>query len=199
MINGKKQIYDLTARAYIEWLEKGIIFERTREYRNNNDKQNAKKTVRGYEMIRHCLGYVETVAAEVPFKVEGVRGKSYRPFDMPNLGSLGEVITNCLYDKEPAAQYSKEFNRDGVDIKVGFMGYEIKTCAGDVSHNTEIQGDRPILLVNQCGVFSIKIDDIPKYTNKSGKLPHNKPVGTRWDWLSKKMGFADTIEEDEEA
>ena len=189
----------MTARAYIEWLTKGINHERTRAYLSHDDEQNAKKTVRGYEMIRKCLYYVDEKAPASDFKVEGVQGKETRPFDMPNLGSLGEVIANCIYDKEPAAQYSKHFNDDDADMTVGFMGYEIKTCAGAVSLNTKIKTKKPILLINQCGVFSIKIKDIPRYTNSKGKFPFNKPVGTRWNTLSKKLGFADTIEEDEEA
>ena len=199
MINGKKQVYDKTAREYADWLTKGIDFEQTRSYKNRFDKNNAKKTWRGYKMIRACLGYVDAKAPTSTFKVEGVWGKACRPFDMPNLGSLGEVIVNCIYDKEPAEHYSKEFSDDGVDMKVGFMGYEIKTCAGDVSHNTRANGDRPVLLINQCGVFSIKIDDIPLYIDKYGRFPCDEPVGTRWEWLSEKLGLTGTIEEDEEA
>jgi hypothetical protein len=59
---------------------------------------------------------------------------------------------------------------------------------GALSLNTTIQGNRPILLVNELGVFSIKKNEIKNYTIK-GKLPYNKMVGKQWIGLSKKLGY----------
>jgi hypothetical protein len=59
---------------------------------------------------------------------------------------------------------------------------------GSVSLNTKIVGDKPILFVNELGVFSIKKAEIEQYTKK-GKLPYNKAVGKKWLGLSKKLGY----------
>lgn len=188
-----KQLYTMTADDFAKWLTKGIDFETSRDYKNRDDKNNARKAVKAYKTVKACLGYVN---AETAFTVEGVRGKANRPFDMPNLGSLMECVVNCLKEKEPASSYAKHFKDDEADVRFGFMGYEIKTCIGATSRNTPIQGDKPVLLINQVGVFSIRKADIEGCLDASGRLPYNKAIGKRWNSLSKKMGLMS--EEDEE-
>lgn len=193
-----KQVYTRTAEDFRGWLAKGITFEANRDYKNRDDKNNAIKSIRAYNTVAQCLAYVNGDAC---FTVEGVRGKANRPFDMPNLGSLMECVVNYLKDKEPADHYSKHFKDDEADTRFGFMAYEIKTCVGATSRNTTVQGDKPVLLINQTGVYSIKKCNIEANLDGSGRLPYNKPVavGKRWKSLSEKLGLIYDEEEGEEA
>lgn len=146
---------------------------------------NSNKNIRCYRNVIACLDMLEPSTV---FTVESARGKAKRPFDIPNVGSLMECVLKMVCEKEPVNEYSKEFSDDKADLQIGWCGYEIKACMGSVSLNTKIVGDKPILFVNELGVFSIKKVEIEQYTKK-GKLPYNKAVGKKWLGLSKKLGY----------
>ena len=179
-------IMNNTVQEYKDTLRKAIKFELA------HDLNNKSKFIRAY---RNTISRLEWVDSDMTITVEsanGTRGNSQgynRGFDVPNLGSLMECVLNCVLDKEPSESYSKQFNDDLADCKVGWCEYEIKACMGSVSRNTEIKFDKPILLINECGVFSIKKQDIPKYLDKQGKLPYNVAVGKPWKVLMEKLGW----------
>ena len=173
-------IFNENVKTYKKLLTKAIKCEK---YEIND--YNSSKNIRCYKNVIKCLDMLEPTTTII---VESARGKATRPFDIPNVGSLMECVLKMVCEKEQASEYSKEFNSDNADVKVGWCEYEIKSCMGALSLNTTIQGNRPILLVNEMGVFSIKKSEIELYTNK-GKLPYNKQVGKQWLTLSKKLGF----------
>ena len=173
-------IFNNNVREYKELLNKAIKCEK---YQINDC--NSNKNIRCYNNVIKCLDMLEPTTVIV---VESARGKATRPFDIPNVGSLMECVLKMVCEKEQATEYTKEFNNDNADVKVGWCEYEIKACMGALSLNTTIQGNRPILLVNELGVFSIKKNEIENYTIK-GKLPYNKMVGKQWVGLSKKLGY----------
>ena len=165
---------------YQDLLNKAIKCEK---YEINDG--NSNKNIRCYKNVIACL---EMLNPNTTIMVESARGKEKRPFDIPNVGSLMECVLKMVCEKEQASEYTKEFNDDKADVKVGWCEYEIKSCMGAVSLNTKIQGNRPILFVNELGVFSIKKDEIDLYTH-NGKLPYNKAVGKKWLGLSRKLGY----------
>lgn len=167
-------------KTYKKLLNQAIKYEKL----EINDS-NSNKNVRCYKNVLHCL---EQLNENIYIEVESARGKTQRPFDLPNIGSLMECVLKIICDNEQATTYSKEFENDNADIKVGWCEYEVKACMGALSLNTKIQGTRPILLINELGIFSIGKNDIDKFTKK-GKLPYNKPVGRKWTNLSRKLGF----------
>lgn len=173
-------IFNNTVKDYKKLFNKAIAYEKL----EINDS-NSNKNVRCYINVIKCL---ETLNPETILVVESAKGKSKRPFEMPNIGSLMECVLKVVCDKEQATEYYKEFENDNADIKIGWCEYEIKACMGALSLNSTIQGDRPILLINEKGVFSIKKNEIDNYTKK-GKLPYNKPVGKQWLSLSRKLGY----------
>ena len=174
-------IFNQNVKEYKELFNKAIKYEKMQI----NDS-NSNKNVRCYINV---LKRLEMLSPETILVVESAKGKSKRPFEMPNIGSLMECVVKVMCEKEQASEYSKEFNNDNADIKIGWCEYEIKACMGALSLNSTIQGDRPVLFINEVGVFSIKKTEIDNYTKK-GKLPYNKPVGKQWLSLSKKLGFA---------
>ena len=173
-------IFNETVSNYKKLLNKAIKCEL---YEINDC--NSNKNIRCYRNVIACL---DMLNPETVIVVESARGKAKRPFDIPNVGSLMECVLKMVCEKEQASEYSKEFSDDKADIKIGWCEYEIKSCMGSVSLNTKITGDKPILFVNECGVFSIKKAEIEQYTYK-GKLPYNKAVGKMWVGLSKKLGY----------
>lgn len=173
-------IFNENVQSYKELLNKAIKCEL---YQINDT--NSNKNVRCYRNVLACLNMLNPTTI---ITVESARGKAKRPFDIPNVGSLMECVLKMVCEKEQATEYTKEFNDDNADIKIGWCEYEIKSCMGALSLNTTIQGDKPILFVNELGVFSIKKNEIEMYTHK-GKLPYNKMVGKKWVGLSKKLGY----------
>lgn len=173
-------IFNENVQSYKELLNKAIKCEL---YQINDT--NSNKNVRCYRNVLACLDMLNPTTI---ITVESARGKAKRPFDIPNVGSLMECVLKMVCEKEQATEYTKEFNDDNADIKIGWCEYEIKSCMGALSLNTTIQGDKPILFVNELGVFSIKKNEIEMYTHK-GKLPYNKMVGKKWVGLSKKLGY----------
>ena len=173
-------IFNENVQSYKELLNKAIKCEL---YQINDT--NSNKNVRCYRNVLACLNMLNPTTI---ITVESARGKAKRPFDIPNVGSLMECVLKMVCEKEQANEYTKEFNDDNADIKIGWCEYEIKSCMGALSLNTTIQGDKPILFVNELGVFSIKKNEIEIYTHK-GKLPYNKMVGKKWVGLSKKLGY----------
>lgn len=175
-----------TVQEYKDILKKTIRWEYA------SDLPNKSKFIRAY---RNAIARLEWLDNDIVITVEsanGLRGKAQgksRGFDIPNLGSLMECTLKSLLDKEPSMEYEKEFSNDKADCKVGWCEYEIKACMGTVSRNTPIQGDKPILLINECGIFSIKKDDIKYYVDKNGKLPFNETVGKMWTNLMNKCGY----------
>lgn len=167
-------------KTYKKLLNQAIKYEKL----EINDS-NSNKNVRCYVNVLNCLNHLDE---NICFEVESARGKAGRPFDLPNIGSLMECVLKAICSKEQATSYSKEFENDNADIKIGWCEYEIKACMGALSLNSKIQGTRPILLVNELGIFSISKNEIDNYTKK-GKLPYNKPVGKKWIGLSKKLGL----------
>ena len=173
-------IFNNNVKEYKDLLNKAIKWEKF----HINDS-NTNKNVRCYTNVIKCLDMLNPTTI---ITVESARGKAKRPFDIPNVGSLMECVLKMVCEKEQATEYTKEFNNDNADVKVGWCEYEIKSCMGAISLNTTIQGNRPILFVNELGVFSIKKTEIENYTIK-GKLPYNKMVGKQWVGLSKKLGY----------
>lgn len=169
-----------TVRNYKDLFNKAIKLER---YQINDS--NSAKNIRCYNAVIGCLEHLD---GDTVLVVETAKGKGNRPFDLPNIGSLMETLVKAVCFKEKLETYEKEFSNDNADIKIGWCNYEIKASMGCVSRNTKIVGDKPLLFVNTCGVFSIRKDEISKYT-KDGKLPYNKPVGREWVTLSAKLGL----------
>ena len=168
------------------------ILKRAIRWEYENGLSNSSKFIRAY---RNTIDRLEWVDGDLPITVEsanGTRGRKQgieRGFDIPNLGSLMECVLKAQLDKIPATEYNKEFSNDKADCKVGWCEYEIKACMGTASRNTEIQGNRPILLINECGIFSIKKDEIENYIDNFGRLPFNMAVGKMWKNLMNKCGY----------
>ena len=174
-------IFNLKPTEYVALLKKAIYNEAV------NGDGNKSKFIRGY---RNTIARLEMVQADVPLMVESANGRrKSRPFDVPNLGSLVECLTKMALDKVPAERYAKEFNDDKADVKIGWCEYEIKASMGAVSRNTPPQMDKPVLLVNELGVFSIRKNEIENYIDKYGRFPYNKPVGKMWVTLADKLGY----------
>lgn len=173
-------IFNEQVKTYRAILVKAIKHERF--YINDG---NSNKVIRCYNNVIKCL---DSVDQNIYITVESAQGKAKRPFDIPNIGSLMECLVKIVCDKVQATEYSKEFNDDQADIKLGWCEYEIKSCMGATSLNSKVQGDRPVLLINEKGVFSIKKSEIAIYT-KNGKFPYNKEVGKKWVGLSSKLGL----------
>jgi hypothetical protein len=156
---------------------------KTERYEINDS--NSTKNIRCYTAVIERL---ECLPQDLVLTAESAKGKAKRPFDLPNIGSFMECVVKAMLDNCKATEYSKEFNDDQADTKIGWCEYEIKASMGAVSLNTKIQGDKPILFINELGVFSIKKAEIENYT-KNGKLPYNKAVGKQWIGLSQKLGY----------
>jgi len=184
-------VFNLTPTEYTALLKKAIYNEA------QFGDQNKSKFIRGY---RNTIDRLSHASANVPLVVESANGRrKSRSFDIPNIGSLVECLVRMSLDKIPATAYSKEFNDAKADLTIGWCAYEVKASMGAVSLNTPINGERPVLFVNELGVFSIRKDEIENYTDKYGRLPYNKPVGKYWKSLSAKLGYdTDTAIEGDE-
>jgi hypothetical protein len=176
----KTMIMKQTTKEFTNLFNQAIKVER---YQIAND--NSAKNIRCYKAV---IARLESLPQDVMLTAESAMGKAERPFDLPNIGSLMECVVKAMLDGCQASEYAKEFNDDNADTKIGWCEYEIKSSMGAVSLNTKIKGDKPILFINELGVFSIKKTEIDNYTKK-GKLPYNKAVGKQWLTLSKKLGY----------
>lgn len=151
-----------------------------------NYDNNSSKVIRGY---RNTIARLETVDQDIVYVVESARPKAKRPFDIPNIGSLMEVVVRTVLDKIPCQEYAKEFNDKNADAKVGWCEYEIKSSMGLRSLNTPVKYDRPVLFINEVGVFTIKKSEVKNYANSNGVLPYDKEVGKKRLDLMKKLGY----------
>ena len=107
------KVYTKTVYDYVEWLNRGIEFERTNTAR---DLSNRNKDIKKYNLVINLLDMVDK---QTLLTVEGVRGSASRPFDMPNCGSLAECIANYYFDQKPKKEYSKHLRDDKTDILMG--------------------------------------------------------------------------------
>lgn len=145
---------------------------------------------------RQKLEFVENLLLNIPenvvFNIEGVRGNGVIRQDyLPNMGSVVECIVKYFQTHNATQNVSK--SELPFDTVFGWCKYEIKSSLSANSLATPSEAETTIL-VNLCGVFSIKKADVLSYVNKQGRLPHNKPCGKPIMWLMRKMGF-DNIED----
>lgn len=148
-------------------------------------QEHTTNTAKTLGKINLVLDLLASVPEDVTFTVEGVRGNGkIRDAYLPNAGSVVECIVK--YHQTNANEIAKAFS--GLDTKVGAIKYEIKASLSANCLATPSESETTIL-VNKCGVFSIRKADIGCYTNKQGRLPYNQECGTPIQWLMARMGY----------
>ena len=177
------KVYTKTVCDYVEWLNRGIEFERTNTAR---DLSNRNKDIKKYNLVINLLDMVDK---QTLLTVEGVRGSASRPFDMPNCGSLAECIANYYFDHMPKNEYSKHFRDDEIDLSMGCMPFEVKASLSANSKNTRANGDKPVLLINAVGIWFIKKADVKVLADDYGRFKYNVEYGKPCEWLMKKAGY----------
>lgn len=167
----------------------GEILDAIDAERNNpnvqNDKTNKAKILRKLDFAE---SFLLNIPESVIFEVEGVRGNGLkRSFFLPNMGSVIECALNYYIPKEKPARVSKSMKKH--DSVLGCFDWEVKASIAPNAKATPSQEEITIL-VNLCGVFTIKKADVMQYTDKQGRLPHNQECG-KWaqDWLLDKIGI----------
>ena len=139
---------------------------------------NANKNITKINNLKKLLANFDD---SVVIEVENCRGDEIiRNFALVNIGSVVECLVKLCYTK--ANEMSKTWC--GIDYK----HTEIKASLSANSLSTPAT-DKSTLLVNMLGVYRINKADVQMYTNKQGRLPHNKPCGKRVEWLSKMLGY----------
>lgn len=155
--------------------------ERLEELRKAKDT-NANKNI---TKVKAVIKLLDSLEESTTLTIENCWGdNNIRAYTLANVGSVVECIVKAHYTQ--ANEIEKTWS--GVDYK----RTEIKASLSANSLSTPAQNNQT-LLVNLLGVYRINKDDICNYTNKQGRLPHNKPCGKRVEWLSKLLGY-DTVE-----
>ena len=168
-----------TVATFIDLFYEGISCERKLNDNNSN------KFIRTFYNV---VDRLHQVNPEIILVAES-GWSDRRPFALPNIGSLMESLLKAVLDGEKENEYSKQFDDKKADCKRGWCEYEIKSCMGLTSLNTKVQKDKPIILINEKGVFTIQKKDIDEYLSKNGKFPYNKAVGKPIATVMKKLGY----------